>query len=452
MHKLKIALVVVLGFLGAGAGLSALAGRAEGPPPAPPDVPVPLAPLVPVAEPVQTTTLPIPGSEQAARTENFVITAPTDEIAARIAREAERQRKDLAIVWLGTELPRWPQPCPIHVVVNSGKPACATTFAFESGRMLRREMRLEGKLDAILTELLPHEMTHVVLADWAQRPLPRWADEGAALLAESGASRAQYRSKARKLVEKGGTLPLAQLLPMQEYPKNLTAFYVQSGSLTNFLVQAEGRATFLAFVRLGMSGDWDRAVKLHYGYRDVKGLEQAWLAAVRKAAESPSATSVLPSPGETPTPTQPLPPAKLPTGLAPVQAMAKFRADGRLVVWRQITYYEPVTTIARGTPTTSYRQVTEPTSFTYAVDGVVARDVAGKRLDAKKLRTLLEKSETVLVSADGGPIDPLHLRLYKDGTVVLELPALPATTAPPTVPAAPVVPTIPAQAEPPGGR
>src|SRR5262249_19749006 len=44
-------------------------------------------------------------------TPNFRVEAPTLEIARRIARAAERCRKDKAIEWLGHQLPNWPQPC-----------------------------------------------------------------------------------------------------------------------------------------------------------------------------------------------------------------------------------------------------------------------------------------------------------------------------------------------------
>jgi len=39
-------------------------------------------------------------------------------------------------------------------------------------------------LDVILKRVLPHEVTHAVLMLHFGRPIPRWADEGAAVLAE----------------------------------------------------------------------------------------------------------------------------------------------------------------------------------------------------------------------------------------------------------------------------
>ena len=48
------------------------------------------------------------------RTRHFVVTAPTPEIAKAVAEQAEVYRRDLAVEWLGRELPEWSQPCPHH--------------------------------------------------------------------------------------------------------------------------------------------------------------------------------------------------------------------------------------------------------------------------------------------------------------------------------------------------
>ncbi len=67
------------------------------------------------------------------RTENFLVTASTRQLAAEIGQTAEHFRKQLAIEWLGKELPRWQQPCPIQATVNPRMGAGgATTFAFDT--------------------------------------------------------------------------------------------------------------------------------------------------------------------------------------------------------------------------------------------------------------------------------------------------------------------------------
>src|SRR5262249_44477778 len=46
------------------------------------------------------------------RTTNFVVTAPTPQIAQSVGQWAEYYRKEKAKLWLGKEMPNWSQPCP----------------------------------------------------------------------------------------------------------------------------------------------------------------------------------------------------------------------------------------------------------------------------------------------------------------------------------------------------
>ena len=68
------------------------------------------------------------------RTANFIVTAQTKPLAVEIAQAAEHYRKQLAIEWLGEELPRWVDPCPIRAKVHPRLGAGgATSFLFETG-------------------------------------------------------------------------------------------------------------------------------------------------------------------------------------------------------------------------------------------------------------------------------------------------------------------------------
>ena len=44
------------------------------------------------------------------RTRNFITTASSPELAQEVGTAAEKFRRDLAIEWLGEELPPWRQP------------------------------------------------------------------------------------------------------------------------------------------------------------------------------------------------------------------------------------------------------------------------------------------------------------------------------------------------------
>lgn len=120
------------------------------------------------------------------RTPNFVVTAPTDEFAKRVGDEAERFRKELAVMWAGKELPRWSAPCPIRVKVGQIGAGGATTFSFHNGEVFGWNMNIQGTEERILDSVLPHEITHTILACRFRQPLPRWADEGISTLVEHG--------------------------------------------------------------------------------------------------------------------------------------------------------------------------------------------------------------------------------------------------------------------------
>jgi hypothetical protein len=54
---------------------------------------------------------------------------------------------------------------------------------------------------------------------------------------------------------------------------------------------------------------------------------------------------------------------------------------------------------------------------------VQAFTAEGREIPAERLATLLAKERTVLVALDGKKVDPFHLQLYKEDTIVLVPPA-----------------------------
>ncbi|MGL1102747.1 hypothetical protein ACSTLM_00880, partial [Vibrio parahaemolyticus] len=53
------------------------------------------------------------------RTPNFVVEAPTPEVAKQAALVAEQHRREQALAWLDRELPPWPEPCRISVKITT---------------------------------------------------------------------------------------------------------------------------------------------------------------------------------------------------------------------------------------------------------------------------------------------------------------------------------------------
>jgi hypothetical protein len=232
------------------------------------------------------------------RTTNFVVEAPTEEAAKQLAETAEARRKDLAELWLGKELPAFADRCRIRAAVTD-KAGGHTDVAYDDGQVLRREVVVEGPLDRLRDGVLPHELTHVVFAERFRRQAPRWADEGGAVLAEGEAQFQRHQKTLQKILDvPGRAIPLRRLFALKDYPPDVPAFYAEGASVSRFLVESGGRKEFLAFVDDGMAGDWDQAVKDHYGWKNVDELEGRWLAWQRDArsAEKAEVKSARPIP------------------------------------------------------------------------------------------------------------------------------------------------------------
>lgn len=216
------------------------------------------------------------------RTTNFVVEAPTPQLAQQFGQAAEHWRREKAIDWLGQEMQPWPEPCPLKVRVTMGGAGGATQFAFDRGRVLGQHMSIEGSLDRLLVSVLPHEVTHTVFAYYFRSPVPRWADEGGAVLSEDDLERGRHDMLCRQILNTPGRhIPLRRLFALRDYPGDVMALYAEGFSVSNFLVQARGRQAFLAFVSYGMQRGWDGAALYHYGYNGVDSLERAWLDSLR---------------------------------------------------------------------------------------------------------------------------------------------------------------------------
>jgi RNA polymerase sigma factor (sigma-70 family) len=451
MKKLKVSvafLLVAVALAGAGSGFTAYRVAAEQPMPAKTNPPPRRAHLG--QEPAEAAPRPAePAAEVVTyRTANFEVTAPTREAARKVARAAERHRKALALLWLGEEMPAWKERCPVRVRLSDKGISSYSTFRFDQGKVIGQSMQLEGGLDKILADLLPHEVTHTILAHWSGKPLPRWADEGAALLAESKESRARHAQAVLTILDEKRALPLRRLLPLAEFPQDVMALYAQGYSLTDFLVRKGGRARFLVFIKRAGRDGWVKATKGEYGYASLENLERVWLAHARKTpreAEKPGKVVAGASGWSGPRRKKKGPTGRLPDAPPPIQALVVLKGD-RLTVWRKEISYLAVTRAVPGRPetVTSYERSAVMLDTTYALKQVKAHDARGKPVEHKKLRELLKEEMPALVSADGQPVDPLHLRLVKEDTLVFVLPA-PVAPPPPAVPLTPAATGRPAK-------
>lgn len=221
------------------------------------------------------------------QTTNFLVQAPTVQIAQQIGQYAEHYRREKALQWLGYEMPPWRTPCPLHVTVNMEGPSGATSFHFVQGTILSMKMEIQGPLDRLLASVLPHEITHTVFAHHFRQPVPRWADEGGSVLSEDEIEKNRHDKLTRQILNQGKQIPLRRLFALKEYPREVMCLYAQGYSMCHFLVSRSDRRTFLSFVGHGMQHGWDSAVQSFYGMRSVDELETAWLQHLRDTRQQP---------------------------------------------------------------------------------------------------------------------------------------------------------------------
>ena len=224
------------------------------------------------------------------RTPNFVVDAPTARMAEQIGKAAENYRRDLAIYWLGEELPRnWKNPCPITAKVADGLGAGgATSFLFDRGEVYGWRMEIQGPLDRVLDSVLPHEVTHTLFASFFRQPLPRWADEGACTTVEHGSERAKQKQMLVAFLRTGRGIPFSRMFMMKDYPADIMPLYSQGYSLVSFLIYRGGPGKFLSFVGDGLKDEqWIDAVREHYEFANLAALQDAWLDWVRIGSPAP---------------------------------------------------------------------------------------------------------------------------------------------------------------------
>jgi hypothetical protein len=90
---------------------------------------------------------------------NFVVTASSAEFAQRVAQDAEKHRRRIALELVGKEYPAWAKPCPIQVMITSSAGG-RTSFIHAFGQVFGWNMTVQGTEQAILDNVLPHEVGH----------------------------------------------------------------------------------------------------------------------------------------------------------------------------------------------------------------------------------------------------------------------------------------------------
>ncbi len=258
--------------------------------------------LAPIAALILTSVAARPAAAAGYQTANFSVDAPNADLAKRFGDAAEYFRREKAAEWLGAEMPPWPQRCPLRIIVSPNGAGGATTFTFgqRDGRpaVMQQEMEIRGEVKQLLTSVLPHEVTHTVLAHHFGRAVPRWADEGGSVLSENDDERYSHDVRCRELLNAGRAIRLKVLFKMTEYPRDMIVLYAQGYSVSAWLVEkggggTAGRGRLLQFLGLGMSGNsaesWNEAARRVYEIDTVDALEATWLDSLKGSTPSRTA-------------------------------------------------------------------------------------------------------------------------------------------------------------------
>jgi hypothetical protein len=237
-------------------------------------------------------------------TPNFRIYHCDPALAQRAAEVAESVRASQAKRWASPAARTpWRPRCDLYLYPTSKAYARATgqpevspgisTMSNNGARILSRRMNLRADNPQLLTTVLPHEVTHIVLADlFLVQQIPRWADEGIAVLAEPLREQQLRAADLQGPLESGQVFDLAKLMAM-DYPetKDWTLYYAQSVSLTRYLVEQGPPERFIQFVRDSQRIGPDAALKDVYQIAGLPELSQRWMAYARNQVAVSTATA-----------------------------------------------------------------------------------------------------------------------------------------------------------------
>ncbi len=210
------------------------------------------------------------------------------ELGNAVAKAAEAGRKQVYERWSGPPGGAWQPKCEIVVYATAdayakatGKPAALTghaTVTLTNGRASERRIDLRADDPALVANALPRELTHVVLADlFADKPPPKWALEGMAILAGSPEEISRYTRTLTRCARDGELRPLATLFDLKDFPADkITGFYCQSVSVTEYLIKLNGERNFKIFLSDAQRYGTAQALKRQYGIDGPPALEAAW--------------------------------------------------------------------------------------------------------------------------------------------------------------------------------
>jgi len=239
----------------------------------------------------QSSISEVRGCQWQATSANFVVrNYAASHDARQVAEHCERWRAKLQKYWIATEQKSWTIKCDVvvhagigtylHAVGAGGRQTFGSSLIrFDDAKHVARRL-IDFRGDSPLgIAAVPHEMTHIILADLlGGRQPPRWADEGMAILADTHEKQMLHERDLTSGLANRAAFRIAELLTIETYPaaSRIPAFYGQSASLTACLAQRDDPAKFVEFLRRSLDTGYDTALRDIYKIDNIADLENHW--------------------------------------------------------------------------------------------------------------------------------------------------------------------------------
>jgi len=246
-----------------------------------------------------TTSPAVSANEEAdftTTTANFTVRSCRNGPDAReFAELCDKLRQQIQEKWLVTATAEpWKPRCQVvvHATKSSYLRAAGRGAGQTSGTSLASQKKGQitcRRIDLLLDDrgkatALPHELTHIVLADaFSGRQPPPWLDEGIATLADSQEKLALHQRDCQNALRRGTAFRLVELLSLERLSSSaqFPAFYGQSVSLVKLLSERDDPAEVVLFAKLAMEKGYDEALRASYEIDGVGQLQRFWLESVR---------------------------------------------------------------------------------------------------------------------------------------------------------------------------
>ncbi len=236
----------------------------------------------------------------------------TERPSAQVLESCEKLRVELATKWLGAGFTvRWQPKCDIVLhtsdasylqAVGSGASGTIASSLIDQqkGQIRQRRIDVRALDNRWQVTALPHELTHVIMSDrFVGQRLPRWADEGLAILADPTAKQDGHLRDFRRAWAGQGAFRVVELMTMDDYPAahRWATFYGQSVSLAQFLVGRGTPEQFVKFLHRSLEKGYEPALRETYNIASINELEREWTGHVKQvhaiSAASPDTRELL---------------------------------------------------------------------------------------------------------------------------------------------------------------